>query len=144
MPPLKRWEHGAIAAGRRLRKNPATPVGVTMKTALALVIGLCLPLLTAGCTHLAGQVLWAQGDTPVPTAEFTVGPPGSPLSTNHHHVNADGRFNFWISPLDTSDLWVWSGLGDPTLNAMHIDARTVGDHMRVILPAPMPTAPLTK
>ena len=115
-----------------------------MKTAAYLLLGIgwsVLVLATAGCTHIAGRVVWAQSDLPVSTAALSVGPPASAMSTDQHQVTPDGRFDFWINPLDVDDVWIWSGLGDPALNSMHIDSRHIGDHMLVKLPAQLQTAP---
>ena len=88
----------------------------------------------AGCTHVAGMVEWSGTKTPVPDARFSVGPPDSQLSTNHFIGSTDGTFSFYIDPLDTDDLWVWSGQGQAAVQAMHLSARQINDHMVIELP----------
>lgn len=100
----------------------------------AAVAGLALMFL-AGCTHVAGRVFWMRSNTPVPTAELSIGPPESVMTIHRYKVHPDGDFSFWINPLDTDNLWVWSGLGDPTLEARHVNPRQVNDHMRIGLSA---------
>ncbi len=88
----------------------------------------------AGCTHVAGMVEWSGTKTPVPDAQFSVGPPESQLSGDRFSGHADGTFSFYLNPLDTDDLWVWSGRGRASLGAMHLSPRQVNDHMVIQLP----------
>lgn len=88
----------------------------------------------SGCTHVAGMVEWSGTKTPVPDAQFSVGPPESQLSGDRFTGHPDGTFSFYLNPLDTDDLWVWSGQGHASLGAMHLSPREVNDHMVIELP----------
>lgn len=109
------------------------------KYKFALIRGLLaafaiLSLGLAGCTHVAGMVEWSGTKTPVPDAQFSVGPPESQLSGDRFVGHADGTFSFYLNPLDTDDLWVWSGQGQAALGAMHLSPSRVNDHMVLQLP----------
>ncbi len=88
----------------------------------------------SGCTHVAGMVEWSGTKTPVPYAKFSVGPPESQLSGDRFTGHADGTFSFYLNPLDTEDVWVWSGQGQAAIGAMHLSPRQVNDHMVIQLP----------
>lgn len=101
--------------------------------AIALVL-LLSAFELAGCTHVAGMVEWSGTKVPVPDARFSVGPPESQLSGDRFTGHPDGTFSFYVNPLDTEDLWVWSGQGHASLEALHINAHSVSDHMVIQLP----------
>ncbi len=86
------------------------------------------------CTHVAGIATWAGTTQPAMGAELSVGVPGSTFTHNYYPVNAKGHFNFWISPLDTDNVWIWSGQGDPSLDSIQLDPSQITDHMAIELP----------
>lgn len=91
-----------------------------------------LPVL-GGCTHIAGRVLLAGTHTPVAGAEVSVGRPGGMDVHKSTTTDATGHFSMQINPLDSDDLFVWSGHGDPNIYAQQINPQSVSDHMKVYL-----------
>ncbi len=106
-----------------------------LMSARGLLLAITISVMgLAGCTHVAGMVEWSGTKTPVPDARFSVGPPESQLSGDRFSGQADGTFSFYLNPLDTDDLWVWSGHGQASLGAMHLNPQQVNDHMVIQLP----------
>ncbi|NNM87673.1 MAG: hypothetical protein HKL95_04050 [Phycisphaerae bacterium] len=88
----------------------------------------------SGCTHLAGIVVSGETGRSVPHAEFSVGQPGEVAATSRHYSRASGKFDFYIDSLDQDNLWVWSGRGDPSVDAVHINPSEISTRMRILLP----------
>jgi hypothetical protein len=88
----------------------------------------------AGCTHLAGIVVSENTGRPVPHAQFSVGQPGEVAATSRHYSHLDGKFDFYVDSLDKYNLWVWSGRGDPAVDAVHINPSDISTRMRILLP----------
>jgi hypothetical protein len=87
------------------------------------------------CTHVAGVVLGDRTERPVANAEFTVGPPNM-MVLDRHRVDSNGHFDFFISPIDETNLYVWNGQGDPSLGPRHIDPTEISSHMTIHLVNP--------
>ncbi|HTV47342.1 MAG TPA: hypothetical protein VMG59_02755 [Phycisphaerae bacterium] len=98
---------------------------------LFLVVGFSAAVMIGGCTHIAGTVEWENTNQPVTGAQVSVGEPGGDFVSTTHSTDAHGKFSFDINPLDVDDVWVWSGQGNPALNAVHVDPDQVNDHMTV-------------
>ncbi|MGC8552375.1 MAG: hypothetical protein ACP5O7_05855 [Phycisphaerae bacterium] len=105
---------------------------IATRIAFCLLALAILPVL-GGCTHIAGQVLMAGTHTPVAGAEVSVGRPGGMDVHKSTTTDAMGHFSMDINPLDTDDLFVWSGHGDPNLYAQQVNPQSVSDHMKVYL-----------
>lgn len=99
-------------------------------TVVILALGSVLPC----CTHVAGTATWAGTTLPAAGAKLSVGTPSSTFTLNYYPVNAQGRFSFWISPLDTDNIWIWSGQGDPSVDSVQIDPTLISDHMTIQVP----------
>jgi len=82
----------------------------------------------AACTHVKGVVLAAHTERPMANAQFTVGRPDM-FVLDRHRADSAGRFDFFISPLDETNLYVWDGRGDPTIAVRRIDRLEISDHM---------------
>ncbi|MGC9259929.1 MAG: hypothetical protein ACP5I8_07615 [Phycisphaerae bacterium] len=95
-------------------------------------LGLCG--LLSGCTHVAGMATWQGTSFPAAGAELSLGPPGSTFTRHYYPVNKNGHFSFWISALDTDNLWVWSGRGSAAINAVQLDPSQISDHMAIAVP----------
>ncbi len=99
--------------------------------------GICFLMLCGmltGCTHVAGIATWQGTSFPAAGAELSVGPPGSTFTTHYYPVNSHGHFSFWISSLDTDNVWVWSGQGRASVNSLQIDPGEISDHMQLQVP----------
>lgn len=110
-----------------------------MKLQLTRFIGGVLTVLALGgilpsCTHVAGIATWQGTSLPAAGAELSVGPPGSTFTMHFYPVNAKGYFNFWISSLDTDNIWVWSGQGHANFDSVQLDASQISDHMAIQVP----------
>lgn len=105
------------------------------KKYLIAVLGLCITGIVTGCTHIAGTVVWEDTNQPAAGALISVGNPGGDFTSDSHTTDVHGAFSFNIDPLDTDDIWVWSGHGDPDENAIHIDPGQVNDHMLIEIPS---------
>ncbi len=101
-----------------------------MKTSIGLrLIALSLlPLGMAACTHVRGVVLADRTERPVPNAQFTVGRPDM-MVMNRFFGDSYGHFDFYIGGMDETNLYVWTGQGDPTVSVRHIDHTEISDHM---------------
>ena len=86
------------------------------------------------CTHVAGMATWQSTSFPAAGAELSVGPPGSTFTRHYYPVNTKGHFSFWISSLDTDNIWLWSGRGSPDLDAVQLDPTQISDHMTLAVP----------
>ncbi|HVS70536.1 MAG TPA: hypothetical protein VHQ47_04695 [Phycisphaerae bacterium] len=86
----------------------------------------------AGCQHIKGVVLDAR-QHPLPTAIFSVGRPDAIAVYARHKVDAFGRFDFELSSIDETDLYVYDQT-DPESTLRHLDPNELSDHMRIILP----------
>ena len=110
-----------------------------MKLKLTRFMGGVLTVLAIGgvlpcCTHVAGIATWQGTSLPASGAELSVGPPGSTFTEHFYPVNAKGKFNFWISSLDTDNIWVWSRKGHANLESVQLDPSQISDHMVIQVP----------
>src|SRR5271170_4997958 len=101
------------------------------KKHLFLIPGILAAGFIGGCAHLAGTVEWENTNQPVAGALISVGEPGGDFVSSTHSTDAHGKFSFNINSLDVDDVWVWSGHGNPAINAVHVDPAEVNDHMAV-------------
>lgn len=86
------------------------------------------------CTHVAGMATWQGTSFPAAGAELSVGPPGSTFTRHFYRVNTRGHFSFWVSSLDTDNIWVWSGEGSPDFDSVQLDPTQISDHMNIAVP----------
>ena len=93
------------------------------------ISGIVLIGFISGCTHMAGTVEWQDTNKPVAGAIISIGQPGGDFVFGSHTTDAHGAFSFDIISLDTDDVWVWSGQGDPVENSVHVDPDIISDHM---------------
>jgi len=101
-----------------------------MRTTILLAI-----LLTAsGCMHLKGIVEEAP-DRPATTAALSVGRPGGITDVTVHHVNAQGRFDFWIFTIDEHRVFLFDTEGELQTSMRRIDRSEFGNQMRLTLPS---------
>jgi hypothetical protein len=101
-----------------------------MKIPAARLLFLALiPCAFASCTtHVAGVVLGERTEQPATDAEFTIGPPNM-IVLDRHHVDRHGHFDFYISGIDETNLYLWNGKGDPAISPRHIDPTEISNHM---------------
>jgi len=98
-------------------------------------------LLFAACTHLQGVVEQAPG-RPMPTAVFSVGRPDGIAVYEQHRADNRGRFDFYILPIDETNLYLYDGAADPRLTLRRIDRSEMSTHMHLDLPAANPNIDL--
>jgi hypothetical protein len=91
-------------------------------------------LAMAGCTQVAGVVVYQGSHVPAKGAIVSVGEPQSGFNYEPHTVNSAGHFSFYIDPLDESNIWVTPPHGDPSLDAIHLQPSQINSHMYVVLP----------
>ena len=97
----------------------------------SLTVGL-LGMLGA-CTHVAGVVERSNGK-PVSTAMFSIGRPTDITMYGTHPVDAEGRFSFYISPVDENYLYVYDSM-NPDSTMRQVQRSEISDHMQVKLDA---------
>ena len=100
---------------------------------IRMVICLGLAMLATACMHLRGVVEEAPG-RPSKTAVVSVGRPGGVASFTRHSVDSHGQFDFWLNPLDESDVYVYDSRGDPNITLRRINRTEFGESMRVFVP----------
>jgi hypothetical protein len=105
-----------------------------IKTILRGIGFLLLCGMVSGCTHVAGIAVWQGTSFPAAGAKLSLGPPGSTFTQHFYPVNSKGHFSFWISSLDTDNVWVWSGRGNSAVNSFQIDPSEISDHMQLQVP----------
>ena len=103
--------------------------------ALRLFALVVLAGAVGACTHVRGVVLAARTEKPIPRAEFTVGRPDM-MVLNRYHADSAGRFDFYIAPMDETNLYVWDHQGDPSVSVRHIERLEISDHMTIHLAPP--------
>ena len=86
------------------------------------------------CIHVAGVATWQGTSFPAAGAELSVGPPGSTFTRHYYPVNTRGHFSFWVSSLDTDNIWVWSGQGNPDFDSVQLDPSQISSHMAIAVP----------
>ena len=103
------------------------------------VLGLMLVAGALGaCTHVKGIVVDDVTGRSHPSAVFTVGRPDGIGVLQRNSADGNGRFDFQISPLDESALYVYDGSAEPSSTMKRIDRTEINDHMRVTLPRTHP------
>ena len=85
----------------------------------------------SGCTHLKGVVVESPSGRPLITAKLDIGRPGSLANYGSHPVDGNGRFDFYISPTDTSMIFVYDGAAAPERTMRRLDQSELNDHMRL-------------
>ncbi|HVX84384.1 MAG TPA: hypothetical protein VH253_06175 [Phycisphaerae bacterium] len=105
-------------------------------TRRASICAIFAALACAACQHIKGVVLDAR-EHPLPSAVLSVGRPDAIAVYATHHVDAFGRFDFQLSSLDDTNLYVYDQ-HDPTSTLRHLDPGELNDHMRIILPSGQP------
>lgn len=103
-----------------------------MKAFLTLV----LLSFTVACTHVAGVVTRGNG-SPARAALFSIGRPTAIVQYGTFPVDANGHFDFSISPTDEDNLYVYDKTNpDATMRLLRRDE--LSDHMQLRLDSDMP------
>lgn len=89
--------------------------------------------MLGACTHVAGVVERRDGK-PVPTAVFSIGRPTDIIMYGTYPVTADGHFDFYISPTDATNLYVYDK-GNPEATMRQLQTNEINDHMKLRLDA---------
>ena len=129
---------------QRRRMTPPQPIANPKESLMTHARWILLSpalLLFAACTHLQGVVEQAPG-RPSSTAIFSVGRPDGIAVFDQHRVNVRGHFDFYVLPIDESNLYLYDGAADPRLTLRRIDASEMSTHMHLDLPAANPNADL--
>ncbi len=106
----------------------ARVIGIVRGVMLAAVAG-----MLGACTHLAGVVTRSDG-RPVSTASFSIGRPTDIAHYGEHPVDAQGQFNFYISPTDENYLYVYDR-SNPGGTMRQVQKGEMSDHMQMRLDA---------
>lgn len=109
-----------------------------MARSASLLAALLLPMLPA-CSHIKGVVV-DERNRPVASAILSIGRPGSIGVFEPHKVDARGRFDFQVSPLDSTNVFLYDGAGDPQATLRQIDQNDLSDHMQLLLHRAAPGA----
>ena len=105
------------------------------KRSAAVLLLVSFTAAFAGCTHIAGVVVYQGSHIPAKGAIVSIGEPATGFSYQPHPVDKTGHFSFYADPLDTSNIWVTPPHGDPSLDAIHLQPSQVNSHMYVVLPS---------
>jgi hypothetical protein len=106
-----------------------------------LILVFCgIAATVGGCNHIQGVVL-DERQRPLETAVFSVGRPDAIATYGTHKVDARGRFNFQLSAIDETNLYLYDGAGDPQATLRHIERNEMSDHMRILMRRANPRQP---
>jgi hypothetical protein len=75
------------------------------------------------------------------TARLTIGRPDGIGVFAQHDVDAEGRFDFYISPTDENALYVFDNAGSPQMTMRRIDRMELGENMKLHLRKPTSDIP---
>ena len=87
----------------------------------------------SGCTHVKGVVLEDQTNRPCRSAVLSIGRPDAIAVYARHTVDRQGQFDFYMSPTDESNLYLYDGAADALMTMRRIDRTEIGEHMRLVL-----------
>jgi hypothetical protein len=98
-----------------------------------LILAFCaIAAAVGGCSHIAGVVL-DERQRPLETAVFSIGRPDGIATYGTHRVDSRGRFDFQLSGIDETNLYVYDGAAEPQATLRHIDRNEMSTHMRVVM-----------
>ena len=93
-----------------------------------------LVLLTlSACTHVRGVVVDERTNEGLSTAILSIGRPDGIAIYWQYPVDSKGHFDFYISPVDESNLWLYDSNGDPRVTMIRIDRTQINEHMKLSL-----------
>ncbi len=110
-----------------------------MMRVLVVIVGLVCMVWMGGCTHVAGVVTKMDG-YPLSTAVFSIGRPTDIANYGTHRVDGSGRFDFYISPTDETNLFLYDGAGAPGETIRQIERSQIGGNMRIRMTPIIPDA----
>jgi hypothetical protein len=102
-----------------------------------VISGFCTLAAAGGCSHIAGVVV-DERQRPLPTAVFSIGRPDGLATYGTHKVDSRGRFDFQLSAVDETNLYVYDGAGDPMSTLQHVDRNQISNHMKIELKRAVP------
>lgn len=99
----------------------------------ALAMFMLIGATLGGCTHLKGVVVEEQSGKPMRTAVLSVGRPGGLAVYATHRVDENGAFDFTLAPMDTTNIFLYDGAGDPETTMRHVEASEFSQNMKLRL-----------
>ena len=98
---------------------------------MAMMAGLVGVLMVAGCAHVKGVAVDEISGKPLRTAAFTVGRPDGIAVYERHGVDANGVFDFYLSPTDANFLYVYDSAGAPAMTMERVDSQQISESMKL-------------
>jgi hypothetical protein len=98
-------------------------------------------LAFTACTHLKGVVLEEPSMRPARTAVFSVGNPNGIAVYDTHRVDENGAFDFYLSPTDENNLYLYDGSASPDLTLRRIAPFEMSENMLLHLRRATPGTP---
>jgi hypothetical protein len=97
---------------------------------MGVIGGVAVLGLMSGCIHVAGTVTQMDG-RPLSTAVFSIGRPEDIANYGTHSADANGHFDFYIGPVDETNLFLYDGSADPKLSIRQVDPDQISGHMKL-------------
>lgn len=102
-----------------------------MRLLALAAVALCGAMM--GCMHLKGVVYEDQpgvkGARPMRTATLSIGRPTGIAVYATHHVDKDGKFDLYIGPTDSDNIFLYDSGADPAMTMHRLDPSQLGENM---------------